>query len=263
MGRKVCVSFVLCFYFLVSQGQITKPYSHFLKRDSTVKRSLIFGSGGYTYAFPSGVSSNIGTGQVLCVGVNLARLVTKKFHFGVFGGIKVKALLSEGGDYTESFQKGLSENYDPSSYSGSDTILPAFFLKQVQSKGLGGSTLLQYGISLNYPVRFIPLIKFYRMKVSEAIEGSDYNSMMGEEEQDWISLTYKGSGVSLSFDLSDINKKISLDGAKIILAFYCERYDLTDSKIQDVRLDSFIKQPFFDRYSYFYRGGISLSIGFY
>lgn len=258
------ISFTLCFFlcFSLSFAQTKESYFKYLvKRDSTVKSSLLYGSYGFAYAF-STKAGNIGSGALISGGINFARFFTKRFHVGVFGGIKTKGLFQMG-TYSNSFANSLINNYDRNSFQGADTVLPSFFISKIKSGGFGGTTLWQYGVSINYPKKYWPLFKFYIINVRDAIEGSAYNSMMGKKEQDWIVLSYNGQGASFAFALGDFRKKINLDGAKIIISFYGERYSLENAKVEGMKLNSFIKEPFFNEFNEFYRFGISLSIGYF
>lgn len=263
MRRLTCFTFFFLVFYSLSVAQTKESYLKFLvKRDSTVKSSLLYGSIGHTVVLPNLINRNVGYGMNLSFGLNLARFFTKKFHVGIFLQTKVKGFFEEG-YYTSEFSNSISENYNQSAFTGSDTLLPSVFLSKVKTSDLGGTSVFQFGGSIHYPRKYFPLIKFYRTIVSEQIEANAYNSSIGEGQQDWISLNYYGAGGSLSFDVGNFIKRIDLDGAKLTLSFYGERYTFEDSTVEGLQLKRFIKQPFFDKFDSFYKYGISLTIGYF
>jgi hypothetical protein len=250
-----------------------KPYSEFIKSDSTCLASFISFKFQYLYQFSNGFYKIGGTHSDL--GINLARFFTKKIILGV--GFEYKFIPFRGKQKLASgFIDNFNANYIPVLSDKYDSIRSLTLhgaINNINGYKSGGSTFSSFSINFSpFPDRFGGILLQFKMGyLSVPIYGP--LSDIYEENTNIPTLNFavrKNFVVELSFCPYKFFKshRLKIVGGSIkdwykflIISFYANYFSLQNATVGGEKLSKFTGEAFTDNYKSLHNFGIKFGVG--
>ena len=283
--RKIFYINLILFFSIKSFSQIFKTESYrqynsnylnyLLHPDTNNKATLINLSYEYLYMFkPKTFKTG---GMSFKMGLNLARLFTKKIILGVCADFKsidgfTKQCFSN--NFISDFNSNFIDAYNSKSDSAKAYIV-SNSINDIGNNKLKGNNFSNFGIEFSpFPNKYGGILLQVKKGFREyRIFGLKGNKYLSDNSIGDMPISLKGIySIQLSFkpycffhsEMTDVlHMKVKDIYKFIIISFYYEQLNFRNANFDGLPLNQIVKQPFIDKYDKINNFGIKLGLGLY